>query len=365
MMYPAYGGLAPDTLPLSHPHDAFFHHVPTQVAISRPARRPSRNPTGQPTGQPRPGSTLRVSKPSSANNSPRSSTSTNRRRTMMVDCSTPYRQRQVMDYFGVTHGNEMVMPTKQATRPLSWHPTSYMHQAPSQYQQYLSYPLTCSNMYLDTQDPISAHQPHFSPTMASYSNDTSPCSTFSPLPLFPGHDDAACVQADAWDFSQRSTPFYASSMDGRSMPDQLHALSGSVSQRTPASGVADWGAFVTQRYDNTSPPTPETFPQMQHSQPAVSEVNLAHEALNKAEDEGEILVGMGLYDAPDKFDEDPQLNNYRSTVSSLLGCSFRPQEPRGKGLKLEETWEPPKSENAEEEDDDDEAEEAQDSDDLA
>jgi hypothetical protein len=76
-----------------------------------------------------------------------------------------------------------------------------------------------------------------------------------------------------------------------------------------------------------------------------------------AEEEGEILVGMGLYDTPEKHDEDPQLNNYRSTVSSLLGSSFRPMEPRGKGLKLEETWEPPKSDDEDEENEDAEGEE--------
>ncbi|KAM4056103.1 hypothetical protein HRG_003025 [Hirsutella rhossiliensis] len=359
MMYPAYGGLAPDILPMSHPHDAFFDHPSTQMAISQPARRSSRSTIGQQ----RSGSAMRVNKPSSANNSPRSSTSANRRRTMMVDCSTPYRQRQVMDYFGVTHGNDVAMPTKQTARPLSWHPTSYMHQAQSLRQHHTSYPLPASNTYIDARDQHSTHQPHFSPAMASYSNDTSPCSTFSPLPLFPGYDDSTNVQADAWDFSQRATPFYPSSMDGRSMPDQFHALGGAMDQRMAVGGAADWEAFIMQRYDNTSPPTPETFPQMQHSQPAVSEGNLAYEALDKAEEEGEILVGMGLYDAPDKLEEDPQLNNYRSTVSSLLGSSFRPHEPRGKGLKLEETWEPPKSDDGEEDDDDDDTEETQSNDD--
>lgn len=252
-----------------------------------------------------------------------------------------------MDYFGV---NDMPMPTKQTTRPLSWHPTSYMHQA--QPQHHIQ---PVSNMYADTQDHHSAHQSRYSPAMVSYSNDTSPCSTFSPLPLFPGHD-TTCLQADAWDYSQRATPFYPSSMDGQPMPDQYHGLGGVMTQRTAASGAADWEAFIMQRYDNTSPPTPETFPQMPCAQPAVSEASLGYEVLDTPEEAGEILVGMGLYDGPDKAEDDPQLNNYRSTVSSLLGSSFRPQEPRGKGLKLEETWEPPKSDDGSEEDED-EAEE--------
>lgn len=53
------------------------------------------------------------------------------------------------------------------------------------------------------------------------------------------------------------------------------------------------------------------------------------------EDDGDILVGLGLYDPPEHLH------------GGLLGASF---EPTGKGLKLEDAWEPP----AEEEDDEDE-----------
>ena len=116
-----------------------------------------------------------------------------------------------------------------------------------------------------------------------------------------------------------------------------------------------------QGFNNTTPPTPEAFSQNQQ-QPTVSEAAVPYQPLDEPEEEGEILVGMGLYDTPDKFDEDPQLNNYRSTVSSLLGSSYRPQEPRGKGLKLEETWEPPKAEEEEEEDDDEDDEDDEDDD---
>ncbi|KOS19228.1 hypothetical protein ESCO_000460 [Escovopsis weberi] len=115
----------------------------------------------------------------------------------------------------------------------------------------------------------------------------------------------------------------------------------------------DWNGFVMQGYDTTSPPTPDTFltamTTTQLPQPAITEAY--YQTPDEPEDDGEILVGMGLYD--DKREEDPQLNNYRYTVSSLLGTTFRPQEPRGKGLKLEETWEPPKSDDEEEEEDED------------
>lgn len=94
----------------------------------------------------------------------------------------------------------------------------------------------------------------------------------------------------------------------------------------------------------------------QQPQPAVSEDPVRYDTLEEPEEEGEILVGMGLYDAPEKYDEDPQLNNYRSTTSSLFSSTYRSNEPTGKGLKLEETWEPPNSDDGEEEDDEEEEE---------
>jgi hypothetical protein len=53
------------------------------------------------------------------------------------------------------------------------------------------------------------------------------------------------------------------------------------------------------------------------------------------DDDGEKLVALGLYDAPE-----PPL-----TWSAL-------NEGTGKGLKLEETWQPPEEEDGEDEDDD-------------
>lgn len=123
-------------------------------------------------------------------------------------------------------------------------------------------------------------------------------------------------------------------------------------ETTSANGW-DWNTFIMHGFNATTPPTPEAFPQTQLSQPMLSEESLPFEPLEEPEEEGEILVGMGLYDSPDKYEEDPQLNNYRTTVSSLLGSTFRSQEPRGKGLKLEETWEPPKSDDEEDDEDDD------------
>lgn len=54
------------------------------------------------------------------------------------------------------------------------------------------------------------------------------------------------------------------------------------------------------------------------------------------EDSGKELVGMGLYDLPD----------------SSLDWTSPLGEATGKGLKLEETWQPPEDEDEDEEDED-------------
>ncbi|KAK4083130.1 hypothetical protein PCL_00662 [Purpureocillium lilacinum] len=353
-MYPAYGVHTPEMLPPSYGQAGFLDHISTQMAISQAARRFSRGSGGQ-----RPGPAMRVVKPKSASNSPGSSSVQSRRRTMMGDGFAPRRQQQQhhnnVDYISMPTDTEMDSAHRTTSRPLSWHPSTYIHQRQQPYQQPTSYPFPGSSIYADSHDLYSTHA-QFSPTMASYSNNTSPSSSFSPLPLFPAAENGAQYpRSDGWELSQRTTPFYGPPTGNAGMPESLPALEHvSTHPKTTVNGGLDWNSFVLQGFNNTSPPTPETFPQATLSQPAVSERPETCQGLDEDEDEGEILVGMGLYDTPEKFDEDPQLNNYRSTVSSLLGSTYRPQEPRGKGLKLEETWEPPKSDDGEDEDDEDE-----------
>jgi len=77
---------------------------------------------------------------------------------------------------------------------------------------------------------------------------------------------------------------------------------------------------------------------------------------------------MGLYDTPEPaktLSSDPQLDNYRSLMMShLLGVGRR-VEPTGKGLKLEETWNPPPSDDEEEDDDEQDGEGESDEEDTA
>lgn len=296
---------------------------------------------------------MRVVKPSSASNSPRSSTMINRRRTVINDGQMQRRSQQIMDYLSTPRGNDMSQPTPRPARPVSWHPSTYLQLPHLQYQQPYQQPAN-ANMF-DQHDQYLA-QPHFSPMMTSYSNDTSPSSTFSPLHLnYPGPEPSQYMESDGWDMSQRSTHPYPGANDYNNTTEMFPSLTAAKEQHAPHTNGLDWNSFIMRGFNNTSPPTPETFLQPQQSQPALSEDAVPYQALDDAEEEGEILVGMGLYDTPEKCAEDPQLNNYRSTVSSLLGSTFRPSE--GKGLKLEETWEPPKSDDEDEdgEDSDDES----------
>lgn len=97
----------------------------------------------------------------------------------------------------------------------------------------------------------------------------------------------------------------------------------------------------------TAPPTPEDLPKLQQAEPLVvkEESYPEAEAQQEEEEEGDILIGLGLYDPPEKYPYHGE--------GGMLGASF---EPQGKGLKLEDAWEPPASEDEDEEDGEGEAE---------
>ncbi|KAF4981114.1 hypothetical protein FZEAL_3021 [Fusarium zealandicum] len=340
MMHPLFGVQPAGSLPVTYSQDAMLEEQARQMACSQASRRFSRGSNGQ-----RSGGAMRVVKPSSANNSPRSSGMMARRKTLMNDGNSQRRRQQVLDQLSMFYETEQQQPAQRSSRPVSWHPSSCGQQSQAQQSMYA---FTSGSVYADQQD-VYANYPHYSPMMASTSCDTSPLAfsnlslpyqTADNMPYYPyqgtgiaQHSPAACSAMSTRQFATETSP-----------PNNARAYSNGW----------DWNTFIMHGYSSTTPPTPEALPQVQLSQPAMSE-DIPYQALEETlEEEGEILVGMGLYDVPDKYEEDPQLNNYRSTVSSLLGSSFRSHEPRGKGLKLEETWEPPKSDDEEEEDEDDE-----------
>lgn len=251
------------------------------------------------------------------------------------------RQQQFLDYLSTAQNMGAPMPSQG--RPLSWHPSSHLMAPQANFQHTPNTnPLSTPNMYADYQDMYFGTGPQYSPMVESYSTNTSPASTFSPLPAsFPPLENDQYFDAQNWEATQKPGAIYTPTEEGQMFPPLPPSMDRSQMQ---GSNNLDWNNFIMHGFNKTSPPTPETFLQA----PQQQQVPLQE----PAEEEGEILVGMGLYDTPDKHDADPQLNNYRSTVTSLLGSTFRPAEPVGKGLKLEETWEPPKSDDEDDEDDD-------------
>lgn len=275
----------------------------------------------------------------------------NRRRTIINDAYSSRKQQPVPEYLSTTS------TPSRSNRPVSWHPSTHLQPYPVQYQQ-PAYPLSTPNMYAESQDMYSS-QPHFSPMMGSYSTNTSPASAFSPLPLAYQGVDSNQFTSDPWNTNTKTMSYYAAQHDGQGVYDQeqFPVFSNAVQDSTLSNTAADWNSFIMNGFNSTSPPTPDSFLPVSQLEPAVATTSQVYREIEEPEEEGEILVGMGLYDTPEKSQEDPHLNNYRSTVSSLLGSKFRPTEPQGKGLKLEETWEPPKSDDEDEGEDEGEDEE--------
>lgn len=300
---------------------------------------------------------MRIVKPSSANNSPRNNLMQQRRRTMMNDPVYIQKTQQMLEQPYIptpgpeVYGNTYYEPVKRAPRPVSWHPSTQLPQAPQQqYQQQYSvstqqpqYPFpNCFDydLYAPTQIP---------PTPAAYSAYSSPVS-FSPLAL-PSYTTYELPQqpnyaSPCWNVSAAPV---ASSIPA--IPQALTPVFTTTASYTPscvpsytevdaAYSPVSWTNVPSTGYSQsvTAPPTPEEPPKLQQPQPVV----LKHEETSyltpdevkvEDEDEGDILVGLGLYDPPEKLH------------GSLLGASFR---PTGKGLKLEDAWEPPVEDEDEE-----------------
>ncbi|OLN84499.1 hypothetical protein CCHL11_08248 [Colletotrichum chlorophyti] len=337
------GGALPGAVPVTYPADTFFDDLSRQMALSQASRRTSRGSNGQ-----RPGTAMRVVKPTSANNSPRSSSVMHsRRRTMVGDGNLARRRQQVMENVTMPEYGSQPRPS----RPLSWHPSTFQqHNLPHQQQQLAQYPFPPTSTYNDS-DSFHAYQ-HFPPTPAAYSCNTSPVASFSPLSMpYSTYDSSIYMPVEGWNVPQQAPPAYVSSSDSAGYVEPFPSLPTSLPDLTPSSTSTHWNSYPMDGFTTTSPPTPETLPRAQQPQPVVpNEDTIPYQPLDEPEEEGEILVGMGLYDAPDKYDEDPQLDASRFSMSSLLGASFRPREGTGKGLKLEESWQPPESDDEEEDD---------------
>ncbi|KAL7625410.1 hypothetical protein AAE478_004630 [Parahypoxylon ruwenzoriense] len=340
----------------SYSSDLTLDELSRQLAISESMRRISRGSTGQRT----PGA-MRIVKPSSASNSPQAMAA--RRRTMMNDGGLARRRQQVLDQAiqqqmqDYTYYSTPEEPVKRSSRPVSWHPSSHIQQP----YMHIPIPQPDFSQYVGPA-PIPFHQAdiysgyqNLPPTPAAYSGQTSPMSTVSPL----------CLPFSTASQLPHATPVYVSQDTWNSAPQFMpdsYASSGSPGESEPFPPFTSqtsftWDEFATHGFNAcTAPPTPDEFQPIQQLQPTVTpEESIPYQPLEESEEEGEILVGMGLYDPPNKTETDPELDNYRTTTSQLLGTTYR---GGGQGWKLEEAWEPPVTDD--EEEDGEDAEEGED-----
>ncbi|KAI1391200.1 uncharacterized protein F4822DRAFT_177373 [Hypoxylon trugodes] len=356
MMPTLMGANMPQAFPQLFPSEPTFAELSQQLAMSDSMRRISRSSTTQRT----PGS-MRIMKPTSANNSPQAMMA--RRRTMMNDNTLARRRQQAFDQAVLQQMQEPVSystpedPVKRSNRPVSWHPTSHLQQPhmhiPMPQPDFSQYVIPAPMPY--NQGDIYSGYQNLPPTPAVYSGQTSPMATVSPL----------CLPYSTTTQHQ-PTPAYISQPQETWIPTQQYvpesyAVNGSPGESEPFPAFTDqtslnWDCLAAHGFNVcTAPPTPDEFQPVQQQEPAVPpEESIPYQPLEEPEEEGEILVGMGLYDPPSKTDTDPELDNYRTTTSQFLDTTYR---GRGQGWKLEEAWEPPASDDEEDGEGDDEEEE--------
>lgn len=233
------------------------------------------------------------------------------------------------------------MPTRM-NRPVSWHPSS---------QQQMYQPVQAMDGYQFSPEYYSFD----ASTPSVYSGYASPDLGFSPMSM-PCSED----HHSSYPFSTAPTSYPLEQtynpdrtpLENPMMDVQTSYLNNN--QDPTMYSHFDWNNFAANGFDGSdSPPTPDNFLPIQHPEPTFTpEEAIPYLPLSEDEAEGEVLIGIGLYHTPDNSKtslSDPQLDNYRMMSSQLMGNSYRRPEPTGKGLKLEETWQPPT-----EKDDDDE-----------
>ncbi|KAK3499274.1 uncharacterized protein B0T23DRAFT_409339 [Neurospora hispaniola] len=334
----------------------------SQQYIAAHTRNMSRGYGGQRTN-----TSMRITKPSSASTSPRYPFSQSKRKTLIGDgFQNLYTQPAAAAYLPTPAAEFPVefmydpetKPTTTA-RPVSWHPSSQQVAYSQPYPQESTMAFAPYPSYQDFGACTQFQQ--LPPTPSVYSGSNSPCSaSFSPLTLpYPSVD----FQQSQHQYASPATQLYQPAPES---PQSMAGMTGDLSYAafSKAEGnVMGWTSYApsSSGLDTyTAPPTPNNFelPEQFTNTKMASEEPISYEAPEDDESDGEILYGMGLYDPPET-NEPADMDLHQSTVFSLLGNAAVYEKPSGKGLKLEDAWEPPASDDEEdnEEQEDDEEEE--------
>jgi hypothetical protein len=260
------------------------------MPASQLSRRASRSSGSQQVSRP-----TRVEKPKSHHNSPRTA---ERRKTTTESKLYATLDDHYRMMFGVEPEEELDERPQQS-RPVSWHPSSTHFQKQStsyfepQQEWYSASPR--NSMHGSDFYSLSTRNSQFEPT----SNQSHWSGAY-------GMDESECSQTPSYAHSNLNTP------STEPLPWYLQK----------------WAQQNQEQAMNASHNGSSDFLPIQH--PATQDEEME-------DDDGEKLVALGLYDLPE-----PSM--------SWTGS----EQATGKGLKLEETWQPP--EEDEEEDDDEDAE---------
>ncbi|KAI9370783.1 hypothetical protein BJX61DRAFT_68974 [Aspergillus egyptiacus] len=286
---------------------------------------------------PKPRLSGRITKPSSAGNSP----SAGRRRTTTMSHS-----HQLPKQGHRTSVAAALLPTAiqhgRQPRPISWHPASTEPDYSTQTYSYPSSMTMDSHSVSDMQDyqPLQAVtgnlvdtsmlQSYTSPEMPISHQNVPPPMAASHLPMQESDFlqlDTAQLNGVSWDESASGYASYVPTASSNEWPFDMFSMNQSV----PSVGIAgsNYGS-VSSPGRLTEPATPDFLPIQQFNDTAPQSLSTPE----KPDPEDE-LVGMGLYNNPDTFIE-----------GSLYPLN-------GKGLKLEETFTPSLDEEEDEEEEED------------
>lgn len=283
----------------------------------------------------------RVSKPSSAGNSPHSQT---RRRTMTTYSNNGFNQAlPVRNLFHVNNKNNNntnnpATTQQRPSRPTSWHPS--IKQAQQQQPYYVP---NCHPSWLrgDVSVATVAAQQQSSGMTFMYGLST-PITCPMSGDLLSSNDYFATTHSEPYNFIPPGPQIYTPVEPSDMLYSEPSEWSTYSMEGTPMStypwmqhnngffpytdhAMMDFGhESVTSADDITAPPTPEmAYNLNQQQQPT-----LISNTQDNLDDGGDDLVAVGLYDEPS------------SLSLSLLGGGDNTCQQTGKGLKLEETFTP-------------------------
>jgi len=274
------------------------------------------------------------------------------------------KQRHLFD--SVRHASEDNSCPGGRSRPISWHPSSYAAS-----NNYSPDPVPQQEMNNTLQMPLEANftasvNGAVTPLSFPYPDESLPNEMFSTLDgyhgwaaehLFQGFQGSNCFDSAASSIWPQQSMITTPLTIGPVPPAQLANDFRYSTDHSQMFGQQAMPHFnIPQPLSTTAPPTPDFLP-IQNFPGALDSKQTSKE--EPAKDE---LVGMGLYDTPDESPlTDGSLEDYLY-LTRLDGGASAARRPLGKGLKLEETFNPSTTEEDEDDDEDDEDDDKEDQD---